>query len=443
MRELTRHPTASLKEILVLSLPLILTLISGSLMSLCDRAFLSRYSFIACEACVSAGFLLLLFQAPSIRIASITQVFVGQKNGAGQPEVIGKHIWQMIWFSLLTTLVITPIGLIAGYFYFSDTVVAVPALIYFNCLILFNFLFPLTAALSSFFIGLGRTSFIVWATIFSQLINIPLNYFLLFSTPLGILGVAIGTAIAQAILCAILFREFLAKKNQLMFGTAAYAFEPKLFWEIFKVGLPSALGKLMYSMSWAFIGYVMTSKGGIHLLVLTAGSTAILLFSFIHEGFSKIIVTVSAHLLGAKQTKLIPTMIKSALSFPLIISLILTVPFLLYPELLFSLFKLTPTPQEYEVLSKALLWIWIFSFSFALNGIAAAVLTAFKDTVFYMIMASLSWIDCLVLFYVMNVLHWSGDKMWLVLAMSSVLISSLQFLRIRHKLRATGLAKLM
>ena len=252
----------------------------------------------------------------------------------------------MIWFSLLTTLVIAPVGLVAGYYYFSDTVVSVPATIYFNCLIFCNFLFPLAAALSSFFIGLGRTLFIVWATIFSQLINIPLNYFLLFSTPLGILGVAMGTAVSQAILCAILFREFLAKKNQLMFGTAAYAFDPKLFWEIFKVGLPSALGKLMYSMSWAFIGYVMLSKGGIYLVVLTTGSTAILLFSFIHEGFAKIIITVSAHLLGANQAKQIPAMIKSALSVPCIISLILIVPFLLYPELFFSLFKLTPSPEE-------------------------------------------------------------------------------------------------
>lgn len=434
MRDLTRHPSSSLKEILTLSLPLILTLISSSLMSLCDRAFLSRYSFIACEACVSASFLLLLFQAPSIRIASIAQVFVGQKNGAGQQAIIGKHIWQMIWFSLFTTVLIVPVGLITGYYYFSDTVVAIPATTYFNCLILCNFLFPLSTALSSFFIGLGRTSFIVWATIFSQLINIPLNYFLLFYTPLGILGVAMGTAASQAILCAILFLEFMSKKNQLMFGSAAYAFDPKLFWEILKVGLPSALGKLMYSMSWAFIGYVMISKGGHHLVVLTAGSTAILLFSFIHEGFAKIIVTVTAHLLGANQAKLIPNMIKSALSFPFIISSILTVPFLLYHELLFSLFKLTPSPEEYAVLSSALLWIWFFSFGYALNVIAASVLTALKDTVFYMIMSCLSWVDCLVLFYIMNVVQCSGDKMWLIMAIGSFLVSGLQFLRIRYKL---------
>ena len=86
MRELTRNPNASLKEILLLSLPLILTLISGSLMSLCDRAFLSRYSFIACEACVSASFLLLLFKPPASASPRSPSVFVGQKNGAGESQ---------------------------------------------------------------------------------------------------------------------------------------------------------------------------------------------------------------------------------------------------------------------------------------------------------------------------------------------------------------------
>ncbi len=434
MRALTRHPTASLKEILILSLPLILTLISASLMSLCDRAFLSRYSFQACEASVSASFLLLLFQAPCVRIASIAQVFVGQQNGAGKPSSIGLHVWQMIWFSLLTPLIVAPIGLIAGWLYFSGTVIAAPALLYFNCLILFNFLFPLVATLSSFFIGLGRTSFIVVTTIFAQLINIPLNYFLLFHTDLGILGVALGTAIAQAILCGILFIAFLNKKNQQEYGTTTSTFDRKLFWEILKVGLPSAFGKLVYSMSWAFIGHVMIAQGGNHLTVLTAGSTAILLFCFIYDGFGKTLVTVSSHLLGANKAKMIPDLIKSALSVPCLISLLLVFPLLLYPQLFFSIFSLTPSPEEYKVLTSALIWIWCFSFSYAVNSIGAAVLTAFKDTVFYMVMSCLSWLDCLTLYYVMNILHWSADKMWLMMAVSGLMIGCLQLLRIRWKL---------
>ena len=53
---------------------------------------------------------------------------------------------------------------------------------------------------------------------------------------------------------------------------------------------------------------------------------------------------------------------------------------------------------------------------------------------FYMIMSCLSWIDCLALYYVMNVLHWTADKMWLVMVVSSLLVSGQQFLRIRYKL---------
>src|SRR5437868_4056539 len=78
---LTRFPAASLRELLVLSSPIILLLVCTNLASFCDRFFLSRYSFEAFRGCVSASFLCILFQIPCIRLTAITQVFVGYQNG--------------------------------------------------------------------------------------------------------------------------------------------------------------------------------------------------------------------------------------------------------------------------------------------------------------------------------------------------------------------------
>ena len=125
-------------------------------MGFCDRLFLSHYSLEALEACVSASSLIVLFQIPTISIACIAQVFVGRHRGLGQPVNIGKSVWQLVWWSLASWIAILPLGLVIEPFYFQESAVTLLAREYFRPLLFFNFLYPLGAALSSFYIGQGK-----------------------------------------------------------------------------------------------------------------------------------------------------------------------------------------------------------------------------------------------------------------------------------------------
>ncbi|MGH2611506.1 MAG: MATE family efflux transporter, partial [Rhabdochlamydiaceae bacterium] len=141
--ELTRYPLGSFKEFLAISIPLILFLLSGSVMGFCDRLFLARYSIEALEACTSTLSLCALFQIPAVRVVSIIQVFIGKYKGAGELQKMGACVWQMVWMSLFLFLISLPLCFYAEHLFFKNTSIASLGIPYFRILLPLNFLCPL------------------------------------------------------------------------------------------------------------------------------------------------------------------------------------------------------------------------------------------------------------------------------------------------------------
>jgi len=166
-RGLTHYPLGSFKEFLFISIPLILLLLSSSVMGFCDRLFLSRYSVEALETCTSTLSLCALFQLPAVRAVSIIQTFIGKYKGAGEFQKIGACVWQMVLSSVFIFLLAVPIGLFAKHFFFKSTSIASMGIPYFRILLFLNLLLPFGAALSSFYVGQGRTKTVLYATLCS------------------------------------------------------------------------------------------------------------------------------------------------------------------------------------------------------------------------------------------------------------------------------------
>ena len=91
---------SSIKSILRVTIPVILSTVSISLMFLIDRFFLAGYSVDAMNAaCISGNFVAML-SLFFIGITGAAGVFVGQYNGARQYNMLAVPVWQMIYFSL-------------------------------------------------------------------------------------------------------------------------------------------------------------------------------------------------------------------------------------------------------------------------------------------------------------------------------------------------------
>ncbi len=429
---LTKYPVASLRELINLSLPLMLGLFSSCVMAFCNRLYLAHYSLNALEACAGAAYLCTLFQHPCMRITSMGQVFVGYFIGAGKLGRIGQSVWQMIWFSLISFIFTWPVSRWIGSSFFDGTSIQAGAMSYFTVMMYSNFLFPLGAALSSFFIGRGKTRIIFLTTLVSHACNVILDPILIFGidgwiSPQGVFGAAVSNSVSQALFCIILLGLFLRKDEREKYGTHAYEFHWKTFWEQVKVGLPRAITRIFILTSWVYTARIMTVKGGDFLLVLSVGSSLILLFTFIHDGMGQGIVTVASTLIGARDYKSIWKSVRSATVLLTCTTIFLAFPLIVFPGWTLSFFFAAPIdPHSLVVLKQACLWIWLYFFCYGYATVGLSLVIAGRDVHFYMFIALFVWLTTyLPAYFAFNYWGWSPDKLWGIMAVDSFIVGVL------------------
>ena len=102
-------------------------------------------------------------------------------------------------------------------------------------------------AMKRFSDGLSNTKYPMYATIFANILNVILNYLLIFGTygfpKLGIVGAGIGTLISRIMMVILLWLIFINKQKFKTFITELNFFKTKkrVFKKIIDLGLPSAL----------------------------------------------------------------------------------------------------------------------------------------------------------------------------------------------------------
>lgn len=390
---LTRFASASLPELFTISLPLMMASLSGLLMSFCDRIILARYSTDAMNAAVTASMAANVFTLGALGIAVIAEVFVGKRNGAGERDKAAEPTWQMIWFSLATSVMFVPCALWLSPYVVPAEQFQGQAVDYFRIWMLFGAFFPMAGALSAFFIGIGHVKIITVATVISNLTNIVLDFVFIFGVgdlnpSLGVRGAALATGIAQALQVVILGVWFLQKSHRETYRTDNFRLQWALFKDCLKLGCPSAVGHMIEIAAWAFILRLMATEGPAHITTLAIGQNLTILFAFLSQGLQKGVLAVAANLVGAKTTELMPKLIRSALLLIMVIGAVLFVPLVVYPDPIVNIFLLDDgfNRDELFAFAKATgLWVWLYILLDGTVWIMAGVLTAYADTKFIMV----------------------------------------------------------
>jgi MATE family multidrug resistance protein len=434
---LTKFPQGSVREVLFLATPLFLILFSGCLLSFLERIWFAHFSIHALEASVNAIYLLRIFQMPCIALAMMAQAYVGYYNGAKQLASIGCCIWQMIWFSIFSMVITVPLSFFAYYIFFRGLEIEQTVAPYFFILVFCNFLYPLGATLSSFYLGRGKTKFIVLATLTAHLINAALDIALIFGIDpwlpaMGIKGAAVATLIAQGTFCLLLFILFLKRSNQETFGTHQWKFQPKDFWRYISPGIPRAFGRLTLFALWAATTHIMASKGGDYLLILTIGGTISMFLAFLCDGILQAFVVLISNALGAQNHSRLKKFLRSGIIFIIILTCILTLPLVVFPKTTLSVFSLKDGLTE--SLRYTLFWIWLHTIAVIFNALLLSILISFKDTVFILIASLVTTVVGYIPTYIgINYFKLPPDKFWLLTVFTNVFYTSLYAWRIYQK----------
>jgi len=441
---LTRHAPGSVRELLSISIPLMIASLSGLLMNFCDRLILAHYSTDAMNAAVTAGMAANVFSYGAVEVAIIAEVFVGRYNGAQDFYKTAWPVWQMIWFSIATAVIFLPIGIFFGPMIVSTTAFDGLSLPYFQIWMGFAFLFPLGASLSAFFIGIGSVKIVTIATLVSNIANVCLDYLLVFGIPnvldpLGIHGAVIATGLAQALQVLIFAVAFLMKNNRNRYGTHKAIFSLRLLKECLALGTPNALGHMVEIAGWALNLRVLAAAGTDYVTVLAMGQNLHILFAFISQGLQKGVIAVGSNLMGATAHHLLPKLIRSAFLVLGGVAAILFIPLVVKPEPIIGLF-LSAAPENTQVFSMAIktgAWVWCFIILDSIVWTMAGVLTIYGDTKFIMITNALAaWFLAVLPMYVFLYLyHASPYFSWVIINVYALLNACFFLIRIRRHLR--------
>lgn len=442
--QLTKHPIGSLRELWHIAAPLMIMSFSVYAMLFADRMILSHYSIEAMNAASVAGATYAIFMFSALSLSLIAEVFVGQHNGAGHLKKIGEPIWQMIWFAVISTIIFWPMGFFLGDIFLSKeaTSIGIP---YFKWLMLFGPVVPMIGALSAFHVGRGKTIIVTLIAAGGNTLNLFLALLFVFGIEgfipsMGLSGAAIAMGIAQVSQVIVLFILFLRPKHREAYGTNDFRFNKKVFLDCIKIGGPNAIAFATGIASWAFFNDLIASTGVLYMTALTIAQNYMFLFFFIVEGMSKAVTTITANLIGAKNTAMIPKLMNSALRLHCIFVVILAIPLVLYSD---------PCVNSYlndnlaidnleglrSMIKNSLFWTWIIHIFNGVCWIYMGQLTAAGDTKFTMYTNMVaSWIFLLLPAYLfISILGYSPTLSWKIVAFYDLVISAFMFFRYRSE----------
>jgi MATE family multidrug resistance protein len=385
------------REVLAISLPLAASMGAITVMQFTDRIFLANYSVDAIAASLPAGIASFTFISFFMGVANYTNTFVAQYSGAQAFHRIGAALWQGIWFSIFSGVLLALLCLV------SDDIFSLIGhspdvrrleVIYFNILTLGAGLAVLGSTLACFYTGRGLTWTVMLVHMAGAAVNIPLDYCLINGPgpfpELGIMGAAIATVAAYGAIVLILCLLIFGRKNRIRFGTwKSRGIDRELFGRLMRYGMPSGVQFFLEVFGFTFFIQMLGRLGDLELaasnIVLSIEALAFMPMVGFHIGNA----TMVGQAIGREEPEGGVEATTSALHITLAYMMPLAAVFIFMPEPLLSLFNMGDRhPDQYgEIMEQGVVlmrFVAVFCFFDALNLIYSGAIKGAGDTRFIM-----------------------------------------------------------
>lgn len=333
---LTRYRNGSIGELWTLSWPMIVASGANCLLLLIDRAVLAYYSQEAFNITTECFPWYVGFWFAFFSLIGVTEVFVGQNNGAGSFRRIGPIVWQMVWFALSTYLVFVPVCM-----YGVDNMLAHPtpdATKYMKIILLYSPISYATfGALGSFFVGRGKTKFITLLNIIALIENTVLDVLLVFGflglPRLGVPGAAYATLISQFTVFGISLVVFLSRSNRIKYATANIKLDLDQLKDCLSVSIPFAISSSINCFSFAFVIKVLAAHSPFNeFTVFGIAHSFYGALMFFGDGVARGVGTLCSNYIGAQKNKLIRSVLSSAFKLQTIFGVVLSITLIIFSK---------------------------------------------------------------------------------------------------------------
>ncbi|GAB5452111.1 MAG: MATE family efflux transporter [Halioglobus sp.] len=260
---------ATLRELMRLALPMVVSQASFAVMVFTDRVFMSYLGAEHIAAALGGGVALFFCLSLFLGVITYGNALVAQYYGAGAFHKCPRVTTQGVLIALCSAPLLL-IGALFGGDMFAMMGHA-PALVelertYFQVLMLGSLFILIKAALASYFAGIGRTRVVMVADVLGTLLNVPLSWALVFGKfglpALGIVGAGLGTVIATLFSVCIFLLFYLSTQHRQQFAVArSLVFDNGIMRRYLRLGLPSGLENFLNTASFNLFLLLFQSYG--------------------------------------------------------------------------------------------------------------------------------------------------------------------------------------
>ena len=273
----------SLKYMLKLAGPMIVTTLSFTLMQFVDRFMVSRLGTEALAAILPAGFVSFVPASFAIGVIASVTTFVSQSFGRGEKRNCSNYCWQGFFMGLGYSAIVAAIMWPGAPLIFKmmghEPAVANMEVIYLRIMLYTQFLAVFAWCSSQFFMGIHRPIITMYAALCGQVVNVAANYVLIFGKfgfpAMGIAGAGWGTFIGMIVGAGIRMAVFLSgdinsnfecrRTMNIDFGKMK---------DLLKVGLPAGFELMVNVAFWGVILFWLIGKFGKEAMAATSVALA-------------------------------------------------------------------------------------------------------------------------------------------------------------------------
>ena len=290
------------KNIWLIAFPVMMSILIEQLINMTDALFLGHVGDVELGASALAGIWYLAIYMLGFGFSLGLQVVIARRNGEQRYEETGKTFFQGLFFLLmlaaflcLLSQILSPVLL--KHLITSDDVYNA-TVCYLNWRIWgLLFSFPLLA-LRSFLVGITQTKALNMAAFTAVLVNIPMNWLLIFGFDMGISGAAIASSFAEmcslVVLTIYLFRHI----DEKVYGLR-WHIEIKILKEIFSISVWSMLQFFVSVAIWFLFFLAIEHLGETELAVSNIVRSVSALFSVIVNALAGVTSSLVSNLIGA------------------------------------------------------------------------------------------------------------------------------------------------
>jgi len=288
----------SLRYMLKLAAPMVVTNISFTVMQFVDRFMVSRLGTDALAAILPAGVVSFLPASFAIGVMTSVNTFVSQSMGRSNKADCSKYCWQAIYMGLayfaIVIAVMWPTAPLIFKWLGHEPAVADMEVTYLRIMLYAQLVAVFIWSSSQFFIGVHRPVITMYAALCGQVINVAANYVLIFGKlgfpKMGIAGAAWGTFIGIAVGAGIRMAMFLSGDMNVTFKSRkTMNIDFTKARDLLKVGLPAGFGLMINISFWAMILFGLVGRFGKEALAATSA-----VFACIHVSVMPIVGIATA-----------------------------------------------------------------------------------------------------------------------------------------------------